>query len=473
MDPPNTNRKNFGQEMTIGQILNSRTTWTLLLTVGAICALVFLFPMLSGEKTNQEAGKESEPQTVFVNLATLRELPEMHIPIWYSGEVRAKRRTEVGFARGGKVDEILFEEGDFVEEEDRLAVLGSRQAVARLKQLQAEVNVARAVRDELSEGPRSETIRSATADVKDLEQQLENAVVDFQRSTRLLAKRGISQQEFDQSELGVKSLRAKMAAARAQLELLETGTRQEQVDAAEARLAAATAAVELAQADVDDCTLKAPFSGMIVRRMLDEGAIVSAGTPLFSLMETDHLEFHVGVPAELANTISPGQKFSINFGETEADATLKSKVRTLDVATLTRKIVFALDETASEQGIVNGQIGQIQFEQVTKNKCFRIPVTAIVNDQQGLWSCYTVSKSDGEQIAKRQSIEVLHFDGEWVFVRGTLSDGQSIVTDGLQRLSSGQFVHGVEPTHTAKAPESLSLEDGEPLNGSLRKVEAK
>ena len=460
--------------MTLGQILTSRTTLTLLLAAGAVCALVFLVPALSGDRTDPgESEPESEPQIVFVNLATLHELPEMHIPIWYSGEVRAKRKTDVGFARGGKVNEVLFEEGDFVEEQTPLAILDSRQAAARLKQLQAEVNVATAVRDEMSEGPRTETIRAAKADVKDLEQQLDNAVIDLERSVRLLDKKGISQQEFDQSELAVKSLTTKIAAAKAQLDLLETGTRQEQMDASEARLAAAAAAVELAQADVDDCTLKAPFSGMIVRRMLDEGAVVDAGTPVYSLIETDHLEFHVGVSAELANTISRGQTVSVNFGKTQADATLKSKIKTLDVATLTRKIVFTFDETAAEQGIIDGQIGQIQFEQVTETKCFKIPVSAIVNDQQGLWSCYTVSKSDGQQIAKRQSIEVLHFDGDWVFVRGTLSDGESIVTDGLQRLTSGQLVQSLEPTYTAKAPESLRSEGDQQMSGSGRKVEAK
>ena len=461
MAPPNTRQNDSAQKLTLGQILTSRTVWVLTLAAGAICAYVFFPDLLHGWKSESTAvQQESKAQQVFVNLATLHELPHVEIPVWYSGEVRAKRKTDVGFARGGKVIQVLFAEGEFVQEQTPIAILDSRQAVARLKQLQAEVRVATAVRDELSQGPRTETIRAAQAEVKNLEQQLENGMIDFRRSTRLLTKRGISQQEFDRSELNVKTIRTQIAAAKAQLELLETGTRQEQNDAAEARLSAAVAAVELAQADVDDCTLKAPFSGMIVRRMLDEGTVVSAGTPIFSLFETDHLEFHVGLPAELANTISKGQQISVKFGEIEIDAMLKSKLETLDVATLTQQIVLTFDESAVDQGIIDGQIGQVQFEQVSETKCFKVPVSAIANDQQGLWSCFTV-EGDGEQIARQQSIEVLHFDGDWVFVRGTLSEGQSIVTDGLQRISNGQRVQSVEPTRTARAPEPAGFVEPE------------
>ena len=205
--------------------------------------------------------------------------------------------------------------------------------------------------------------------------------------------------------------------------------------------------------------------------MLDEGTVVSAGTPIFSLFETDHLEFHVGLPAELANTISKGQQISVKFGEIEIDAMLKSKLETLDVATLTQQIVLTFDESAVDQGIIDGQIGQVQFEQVSETKCFKIPVSAIANDQQGLWSCFTV-EGDGEQVARQQSIEVLHFDGDWVFVRGTLTEGQSIVTDGLQRISNGQRVQSAEPTRTARAPSPAGNAESESKVGQP-KVEAK
>lgn len=472
MAPPNTRQNNSVQKLTLGHILTSRPVWVLILAAVAICAYLFLPGLLSGwkpESANVE--QESKAQQVFVNLAMLHELPHVEIPVWYSGEVRAKRKTDVGFARNGKVVQVLFAAGEFVQEQTPIAILDSRQATARLKQLQAEVRVATAVRDELSQGPRTETIRAAQAEVKNLEQQLENGMIDFRRSTRLLAKKGISKQEFDRSELNVKTIRTQIAAAKAQLELLETGTRQEQNDAAEARLSAAEAAVELAQADVDDCTLKAPFSGMIVRRMLDEGTVVSAGTPIFSLFETDQLEFHVGLPVELANTISKGQLIPVRFGEIEFDAMLKSKLETLDTATLTQQIVLTFDESAVDEGIIDGQIGQVRFEQVSETKCFKIPVSAIANDQQGLWSCFTV-EGDGEQVARQQSIEVLHFDGDWVFVRGTLTEGQSIVTDGLQRISNGQRVQSAEPTRTARAPSPAGNAESESKVGQP-KVEAK
>ena len=415
-----------------------RTTVLVLLVALAVVAWIFLPRMFSNDGPGL-ADSQSRPQTVFVDLLTLEE-QQVSIPIRYSGEIRAKRKTDIGFPRGGKIEKIFFDEGEFVKPTQKIAELDNRQPTARLKQLKAEMMMVTAMRDEMLQGPRTEMIQAARANVEDLEHQLENAVLDFERSVRLLEKRGISQQEHDQATYLVRTIQAKISAAQAQFEQLNTGTRAEQVDASEARLNAAIAAVELAQSDLEDCTLRAPYSGTIERRMLDEGAVVSAGTPVLSLIESDQLEFHVGIPVKLASSISDGEAMSILVGGTETKATLKSKLKSLDLATRTLKVVLSLDPSATDLGIVDGQMGQIEFQQASETRGFKIPVTAIVNDQQGLWSCYTVSKIDGKQIAKRQAIEVLYFQGDWVFVRGTISEGQTIVTSGLQRLSNGQVV---------------------------------
>ena len=65
-----------------------------------------------------------------------------------------------------------------------------------------------ALRDEMLQGPRTEMIQAARANVEDLEHQLENAVLDFERSVRLLEKRGISQQEHDQATYLVRTIQA-------------------------------------------------------------------------------------------------------------------------------------------------------------------------------------------------------------------------------------------------------------------------
>lgn len=441
MDPTTTERNFFARKMTFGQLLTSRLFWGVLIAGGALAA-VFLIPQLSGGKT--EDSQESTAQRVYVKTIPLVRNDQFTIPIWYSGEVQARRKTNVGFQRGGKVVEILCDEGDYVEHNQVIARLDSRQLTARAKQLAAETLVAKARLDELRKGPRIEAIRTAAANVDDLKHQRENAELDLERARNLRTKGAVSQQEYDQSHYLVQTLNARIDASEAQLEELKVGTRIEQVDAAEALYASAQAASELAKHDLDDCTLRAPYSGTVIQRMVDDGAVLDTGRPVVRLVESNRLELNVGLPVQLVRQLVEGQAIEVEVDGAHVSAIVKTKLLALDPMTRTQTVVLELAESAAHMGIVDSQMGRVKFETVADEEGFVLPVAAIVNDQQGLWSCFTVELEDGEHVVKRQSVEVLHFQGDFVFVRGTIQDGETIVSEGLQRLTHGLVVRLAE-----------------------------
>lgn len=445
----------FAKKMTLRHFLTSRTTWGVLFLGLVAASWAFLPGVLS--KSDDPKGSVSEAQTVYVKTMVLECRAEFKIPVWYSGEIVARRKTMLGFQRNGRIVEVTVDEGDWVNEGDVIARLDHRQLSARIKQLGAEMLVAKARLAELEAGPRQEAIRSAAANLSDLRQQRKNSQLDLERASSLLPRGAISQQEFDQVDFQVKAIDARIAAATAQLDELVTGTRVEKLQAARAGLEGAQAANELAEYDLDDCTLKAPFSGNITRRMTDEGAVVDAGQPVIELVESEHLEIHVGLPVELAHQLETDDTLSVETGKQSTDAKLRSKLSALNTATRTQKVVLTLDKTAAEKGVVDGQLGRVKFENVNQIASFKLPTSAIVNDQQGLWSCFTVEAQGQNQIARRQSIDVLHFQGDFAYVRGTLSDGQLLVTDGLQRLSNGQVVQMVDMTEANREFDSVQI----------------
>ena len=439
----NTNRLFFAKNLTFRQLLTWRPILGMVLGGTLILGLFFIPQILA---QTEEGDEKLGPLIVNVKTQLLQSQSEYSIPIRYTGQVSARRKTDVAFQRSGKVTQILFDEGDFVDEKQPIATLDSRQLQARIKQLGAEMLAATARRDELKKGPRIQAIRTAQANVTDFEQQLENAKLDLQRAERLLPQGALSQQEFDQAKYRVSTLEARIDASRAQLEELKVGTRIEQVDAAAAALSAAQAANELAEHDLDDCTLRAPFSGTLTRRMVDEGAVLDTGQPVFELVESQHLEFKVGLPVELTRSLSVGDQLWVDIDGVSIKSQLRSKLLTLDANTQTQTVVLALASSASEQGVVDGQMGRVKFEKPMSEKGFLIPISAIVNDQNGLWNCYTIESKKGISVARRQAIEVLHFQGDFVFVRGTISDGQSIAVSGLHNLTNGQAVRVVAAT---------------------------
>ncbi|NEO47690.1 MAG: biotin/lipoyl-binding protein, partial [Moorea sp. SIO4A3] len=106
----------------------------------------------------------------------------------YTGEVTARRTTELGFERGGKLTQILVEEGDFVIKNQALAYLDTGNLQNTLRQLtfQKEGEVAKL--QEMEAGPRSQTIAAARAAVKDLGEQLQLALTKNTRRKNLYTK---------------------------------------------------------------------------------------------------------------------------------------------------------------------------------------------------------------------------------------------------------------------------------------------
>jgi len=71
---------------------------------------------------------------------------------------------------------------------------------------------------------------------------------------------------------------------------------------------------------------------------------------------------------------------------------------------------------------------------------FWLPLSALKAGQRGLWDVLVVLERDDQLVVARESVEVLHADGERVYVRGTLSDGARIIGDGAHRVTVGQPV---------------------------------
>src|SRR5207247_10835123 len=74
------------------------------------------------------------------------------------------------------------------------------------------------------------------------------------------------------------------------------GAQHEDKAAAKAALEQAEAAERIARKRLSDSTLIAPISGFVSKRNIEEGAMASPGTPVFTIVELDPVEIQVGVP---------------------------------------------------------------------------------------------------------------------------------------------------------------------------------
>jgi RND family efflux transporter MFP subunit len=194
-----------------------------------------------------------------------------------TGYVTARRQATVSAQITGKLTEVLIEEGDHVKEGQVLAHVDDTSQRAALAQAEAQ-------------------FRSAQALLLQYEVQLAQNQRDVKRAEDLVERKLVSQQAVEQARTLVDTQSALVQQQHKQIEL-------------------AAANVRSAQVQLDYCTVRSPFAGVVIAKAAQVGEIVSplsAGggftrTGIGTLVDMDSLEIEVDVNEAYINRVQPKQ----------------------------------------------------------------------------------------------------------------------------------------------------------------------
>jgi len=409
----------------------------LLLTVAVATAALIAKRWTGPEDLTTQSSTVVTP----VDVVAVEAVDSISTERFFTGRVEARRSSPLAFERAARVLAVMVDEGDRVGQGQALAKLDTRDLEIRKSQLEAARAQAQALLDELNAGPRRESIAAAQAQVRDIEQQLELAQVQTRRRQELLARQAISREEFDRLDFQARSLQASLDSARARLDELETGTREEQVRAQQSVVAGLDSQIDSVALDLDKSVLRAPFAGRINQRALDEGAFANPGQTVLTLLEEARPEVRIGLPADAARQIVVGDKRSVEIAGVDYPAKATRVLPQLDAETRTATVVFEL-ATQQPHAIFDGQIARLAVKRTEQTSGYWLPLEALSRGMRGLWACYAVVPSDepdGHTLEQRQ-LEILSTEGDRALVRGALRPGDLVVRSGVNRVTVGQRV---------------------------------
>jgi HlyD family secretion protein len=230
-----------------------------------------------------------------------------HEPLKLYGNVDI-RGVDLGFRVSGKLTEVLKDEGDAVKAGDLLARIDPVPYEREIEQAKATLLVSQAELDLKKAGYRREELEQARATLAQNIATRTNAERNHQRQTELVKGGSVSQQALDDAEATFEEAKQRVKVSEANLNQLEAGFRVEEVDAAAAQVAQASAALESASIRLADTELKSPSDGVVLTRALEPGTIVQAGATTLSISLENPVWIRAYVHEPELGQVPPGTK---------------------------------------------------------------------------------------------------------------------------------------------------------------------
>ncbi len=370
------------------------------------------------------------PESIEVDLATV-ERRHMQVTIDEEGETRVRDRFVVSASVSGRLERIELEPGDPVSKGAVVARLVPADAPLLDPRSRAELTAAvEAVRAALIQTQAERDRADATlANARDL----------LRRREQLVEVGAISREDLETARTAVQTAESAVRAAAAAVD--QAG---HQLELARARLLAGGMSVGRA---VD---LRAPVSGVVLKRYHESEAVVPAGEPLVEIGDPSRIEVVTDLLSTDAVRVSPGQPVDIvQWGGGHA---LDAKVRRVEPSGFMKisalgveeqrvnVIVDFIDPATAGRALGDGYRVEVQIVTWQGNNVITAPVGSLFRSGDG-WAVFAVA----EDRAQRRAVELGHRNDEVGEILEGLQPGDTVVLHPPDTLTDRARITAREP----------------------------
>jgi multidrug efflux system membrane fusion protein len=353
----------------------------------------------SAESKGQRALAAAGPRAVSVAVAKVQ---KQDVPVYLTGlgSVTAFYTANIKSRVDGQIMRVNFREGQIVKEGDLLILIDPRPYQVQLEQMQAQL-----FKDQAT---------------------LRDARLNLERYTTLIPSGSIAQQQVDTQKSTVDQLDGQVR------------TDQAQIDNAKLQLVY--------------CNITAPFTGRVGLRQVDPGNIVHAAdtNPMLILTQLQPIAVIFTLPEDELPTVALHMKSSTlqvdAFSRDNQTKLASGKLQTIDnqidPTTGTAKLKAVFDNKDNQ--LWPNQFVNANLLLETRKNSTVLPTAAILRGPQGTF-VYAV-KPDSTVDARNVTVSLTQ--GNTTVVTAGLTPGDTVVTDGQDKLQSGS---SVEPRNAGPA----------------------
>jgi multidrug efflux pump subunit AcrA (membrane-fusion protein) len=387
------------------------------LLLAALAVSCAAFPGCSSEKQVAAAGQSV--RRVNTEVAQVRDVRRT---VEVVGTVAARDEVVVSSEVEGRVAKLAHDLGDKVEAGATLVELDAEKARYRADTQRAALAQARAKYGASTEGdlPPLDQVPEVVSSAA----QLAEATQQLDRAKSLAARKLLSQSDFDAAETRYDTAKAARDQALA-------SARQLRAD-----IQAQSSSLQLAERELRDTVIRAPFQGYVAERLVSLGQFVQPQTPIMRIVRLQPLKLTADVPEKFGPWIETGRPLSVHV-DAFPDQTFGGQVVRIGPSVNLKSRAFAIEgEVPNPEGRLKpGTFARVQITTDHVDRAVTIPASA-VQSRYGTNRVFVVH--DGALSGR----EVILGDriGDRVEVSKGLDAGTPLVANDVEQLADGMKV---------------------------------
>lgn len=338
------------------------------------------------------------------------------------GTLAAEDEVTISSQADGIVNRILADLGDPVRAGQPLIEIDREKLEYNLEQQKAALAraLSRYGASDVSSLPPPED----TPDVRRALAEMQQAKQAFSRADELHRRRLIPQQVLDDADT---DMRAKQASYDSALQNAKN---------MRAEIEGASAAAKLADRQLRDTYVRAPFDGYVQKRMVTVGQLVNGQTPVMTVVRVNPLRLLAEIPERLAPWVRVGQNLSLQV-DAFPGKTFTASISRISPGVNTQTRTFAFEAIApnADGALKPGTFARAHLETTLTEPVVTIPYGAM-QYRYGVYRAFVV---DGDQLAMRE-LKTGDRIGDRMEILDGVKLGDVIATTDVDNLSDGQKV---------------------------------
>jgi multidrug efflux pump subunit AcrA (membrane-fusion protein) len=373
----------------------------------------------SKTETAQARGRDDAPKPVKVE--RVRE-EAVHRSVEVVGTLSAVDEVTVSSEAEGRVSKLLADLGDRVHAGQPLLELDREKLQYAAEQQRAALE--RALAKFGAADARHLPPFEKTPDVQKAQAELVQAKQAFERADQLQRRQLVPKQTLDDAQA---TLQAKQASYDAALQ--NAKNLRADIDASEATM-------KLAERQLRDAVIRAPFDGYIQKRLVSLGEYVKVQTPVMSVVRVDPLKVTAEIPERMAPWIKVGEPVELHV-DAYPDKAIAGKVSRISPAvnTATRAFGFEALVPNNDALLKPGTFARVHLASGKIDQVLTLSYTAL----QYRYGVNRVFVVDGDRLNMRE-LKIGERLGDRVEIVGGVKAGEVIAVSDVEKLVDGAKV---------------------------------